>query len=51
MSTDWTSEELREAVDVGLEQLARGEGIEIKDDQELDAFFDGIKRAGRDRLG
>lgn len=46
----WTVEELREAVNVGLEQLARGEGTELRSDQELDAYFDEIKRSGRDRL-
>ncbi|MBI4579361.1 MAG: type II toxin-antitoxin system ParD family antitoxin [Planctomycetes bacterium] len=48
---DWSTDELREAVHVGLEQLARGEGVELNGDQELDAFFDDIKRAGRERHG
>jgi Arc/MetJ-type ribon-helix-helix transcriptional regulator len=46
----WTTGELREAVDVGLQQLARGEGVELKGDAELDTFIDDIKRAGRERL-
>lgn len=47
----WTDEELKGAVNVGLEQLARGEGSTLKGDQELDAFFENIKRRGRERLG
>jgi hypothetical protein len=47
----WTDEELKEAVNVGLEQLARGEGATLKGDEELDAFFENIKRRGRERLG
>ena len=42
--------ELRSAIDVGLEQLERGEGIEIEDEQSLRGFFEDIKRRGRERL-
>ena len=47
---DWTTEALREAVHVGIEQLERGEGIEIKSDTGLGTFFDDIKRVGREHL-
>lgn len=38
-------------IQVGLDQLDRGEGVECKDDGELRSFFDGVKARGRDVLG
>jgi antitoxin ParD1/3/4 len=40
--------EFREQVQVGLDQLDRGEGIELAGD-ELRAFFDDIQARGRQR--
>jgi len=42
--------EVRKKIQVGLEQLDRGEGISIKDEEEMGAFFADIKAKGRDRL-
>jgi antitoxin ParD1/3/4 len=42
--------ELRKEIDAGLQQLDRGDGIEIEDDRSLQAFFDDIKARGRERL-
>jgi putative addiction module CopG family antidote len=42
--------ELREAIDAGLGQLDRGEGIELEDEQSLRAFFDDVMQRGRERL-
>ena len=42
--------ELRREIDVGLEQLDRGAGIELEDEQALKAFFEDIKQRGRERL-
>jgi putative addiction module CopG family antidote len=42
--------ELRRDIDAGLAQIKRGEGIELKDDQALDEFFEDLKRRGRERL-
>lgn len=47
---DWTSAELREAVEVGLHQLSKGQGIELRNDSELDSFFEDLKRAGREHI-
>jgi len=44
------TQELKAALNVGLEQLARGEGIELNGARQFDAFFDEVKRAGRERL-
>ncbi len=46
----WTEADLKEAVTIGREELARGEGTDLKGDQELDEFFDNIKREGRSRI-
>ncbi len=43
--------ELRKELDAGLQQLKRGEGIEIEDERSLQAFFDDIKARARERLG
>jgi antitoxin ParD1/3/4 len=43
-------EELRQEIQVGLDQLDRSEGIELKDEEELRLFFEDIKRRGRERL-
>ena len=43
-------EELRREIQPALDQLDRGEGIEIKDEKELRAFFEDVKKRGRERL-
>jgi antitoxin ParD1/3/4 len=43
-------ESLRRDLDLGLSELARGEGIQIEDEKGLDAFFDGVRQRGLDRL-
>lgn len=43
-------DELGELLDVGIQQLDRGEGITLRNEQELKAFFDDIKARGRQRL-
>ena len=43
-------EELRQKIQLGLDQLDRGEGIELKDEEELRLFFEDIKKRGRERL-
>jgi antitoxin ParD1/3/4 len=42
--------EVRKEIDAGLRQLERGEGTEIEDERALAAFFEDIKRRGRERL-
>jgi antitoxin ParD1/3/4 len=42
--------ELRKEIRAGLEQLDRGAGIDIADEQALHEFFEDIKRRGRQRL-
>ena len=37
-------------IEVGLDQLDRGECVECKDDAELRSFFDGVKARGRELL-
>lgn len=37
-------------IEVGLEQLDRGESVECKDDAALGSFFDGVRARGRDLL-
>jgi antitoxin ParD1/3/4 len=43
-------EELRREIQPALEQLDRGEGIKLKDEEELRLFFEGIKERGQNRL-
>ncbi len=43
-------EELRREIQPALDRLDRGEGIELKNEEELDAFFEDIKTRGRARL-
>lgn len=43
-------EALRRDIDDGIEQLERGEGIVLEDDQALGRFFEDIKERGRRRL-
>ena len=43
-------EELRREIQPALDQLDRGEGIELKDEEELHLFFEDIKKRGRERL-
>ena len=42
--------ELRRDVDAGLQQLDRGGGIHLGNEESLAAFFDDIKKRGRERL-
>jgi Arc/MetJ-type ribon-helix-helix transcriptional regulator len=42
--------ELRESIQLAREQIVRGEGIEINTSEELHAFFEDIKRRGRERI-
>jgi len=42
-------EELRREVQPALDQLDRGEGIKLKDEEELRLFFEGVKERGRNR--
>ncbi len=37
-------DELRHAVQLGFDQIERGEGLDINTDEELREFFDDIKR-------
>ena len=37
-------------IEIGLDQLDRGECVECKDDAELRSFFDGVKARGRELL-
>lgn len=43
-------DELRRQVLAGLEQIDRGEGIELEDEEALRSFFDDVKLRGRNRL-
>ena len=43
-------EELRREIQPALDQLDRGEGIEIKGEEELRIFFEDIKARGRAEL-
>ena len=43
-------EELRREIQPALDQLDRGEGIKLKDEEELRLFFEDIKERGRNRL-
>ena len=42
-------DELSAAIQRGFDQIDRGEGIELQDEAALNAFFDDIKRRGRER--
>jgi antitoxin ParD1/3/4 len=42
---------LRDDIAIGLEQLDRGEGFVVTDEQAHLAFFDDIERRGHERLG
>ena len=37
-------------IEIGLDELDRGECVECKDDAELRGFFDGVKARGRELL-
>jgi antitoxin ParD1/3/4 len=41
---------LRQEVQVGIDELDRGEGILIEDERALKDFFDGIEEEGRKEL-
>lgn len=43
-------EEVRKKIQVGLDQLDRGEGVTLNGDKELKQFFEDIKAKGRERL-
>jgi putative addiction module CopG family antidote len=42
--------ELRREIQPALDQLDRGEGIKLEDEEGLRRFFEGIKERGRERL-
>ena len=46
----YTLEELRREIDLGRQEILRGEGIVLRNREDLRAFFDDIKRRGRERL-
>jgi antitoxin ParD1/3/4 len=41
---------MRAEVDIGIDQLKRGEYVEIESDAQLRDFFEDIERRGRQRL-
>jgi antitoxin ParD1/3/4 len=43
-------DELRREIQPALDQLDRGEGVEIKDEEGLRLFFEDVKERGRRRL-
>lgn len=43
-------EELRREIQPALDRLDRGEGLEIRNEEELRLFFEGVKERGRQRL-
>jgi hypothetical protein len=45
----YTLEELRREIEIGRQEILRGEAIVLKNQEELRAFFDDIKRRGRER--
>jgi hypothetical protein len=49
MSLIQRRDQRRRDVNAGIEQLSRGEGIDL-DDESLGAFFDEVKADGRRRL-
>jgi hypothetical protein len=42
--------EMKRAVELGLQQLDAGDSIELKGDEELQKFFEDLKRRGREQL-
>ncbi len=47
---DSSLERLRESIQLSRDQIARGEGIRINTSDELHAYFEDVKRRGRDSL-
>ena len=43
-------DELRREIQPALDELDCGEGIELKDEEEVRLFFEDIKKRGRERL-
>jgi antitoxin ParD1/3/4 len=43
-------EELRREIQPALDELDRGEGIELRNEEELRLYFEDIKKRGRERL-
>ena len=43
-------DELRKEIQIGIDELQRGEGITLNSEEEKEEFFEGIKRRGRERL-
>lgn len=43
-------EALRQTAKVVLDQIQRGEYVQLRTEQEKKAFFEGVKRRGRERL-
>ena len=46
----FNEEEFRREVQLGLEDLERGRYLQLKDDQALREYMDGVKARGRARL-
>jgi hypothetical protein len=46
----WDQSRLRAEIQVGVDQLARGEAKTISSDEELRAYFEDVKIRGRQRL-
>lgn len=42
--------ELKKEIQIGIDELERGEGITLNSDEELKDFFEDIKLRGRQRL-
>jgi antitoxin ParD1/3/4 len=43
-------DDLRKEIQIGIDELQRGEGITLNSDEEKAEFFEDIKRRGRERL-
>lgn len=46
----WDVARLRAEIQVGVDQLARGEAQTFHSDEELHAYFEDVKARGRERL-
>ena len=43
-------DELRKEIQIGIDELQRGEAITLNSEEEKEEFFEGIIRGGRERL-
>ncbi|MEQ1762602.1 MAG: type II toxin-antitoxin system ParD family antitoxin [Pyrinomonadaceae bacterium] len=43
-------DDLRKDIQIGIDELQRGEGITLNSEKEKEEFFEDIKRRGRERL-